>query len=283
METDGGGNVAEPVRTGALLDLAQAAGVDRRDAELLLAALMRVPRARLRAFEESEVDAFTRAMFGVGLQRLADGEPLAYITGVREFWSLPLTVSAAVLVPRPETELLVERCLAVLDAAPRTVADLGTGSGAIALALASRRPDAVVEAVDASAGALEVAAANARALGLAVAFRQGDWLNGVGETYDLIVSNPPYVAAADPHLAALTHEPLSALAAGPDGLDDLRVIAAAAPARLRPSGWLLLEHGHDQAGAVRTLLTTAGLAQAQSRHDLAGLDRCTAAQKLELA
>jgi release factor glutamine methyltransferase len=159
---------------------------------------------------------------------------------------------------------------------------LGTGSGAIALAIKKHRPEALVEAVDASAGALEVAAANAGALGLEVALRQACWLEGTTARYDLIVSNPPYVAAGDPHLAALRHEPPQALEAGPDGLDDIRTIVAHAPARLVHGGWLLLEHGHDQAGEVRHLFGEAGFHQVASRRDLAGIERCCGGQWLEL-
>jgi release factor glutamine methyltransferase len=161
------------------------------------------------------------------------------------------------------------------------VIDLGTGSGAIALAIRQARPDAQVEAVDRSADALAVAVANARRLGLPVRFRQASWLAGAGR-YDLVVSNPPYVAAGDPHLAALRHEPGEALVAGEDGLDDLRAIIAAAPAHLLPGGWLLLEHGWDQAGAVRALLAAAGFTEPTSREDLAGIARCSGGRLLEL-
>ena len=159
--------------------------------------------------------------------------------------------------------------------------DLGTGSGAIALAIQALRPDAHVEAVDRSAEALAVAAANAQRLGLRVVLRQANWLEGARH-YDLVVANPPYVAAADPHLAALRHEPLAALAAGADGLADLRAIIGAAPAHLRPGGWLLLEHGYDQAEAVRALLHAAGLVDVASRDDLAGIARCSGGRRLEL-
>jgi len=213
------------------------------------------------------------------LARRLAGEPMAYITGVKEFFGLPLQVDARVLDPRPDTETLVDWALEVIAplASPRVV-DLGTGSGAIALALQSQRADAQVLAVDASADALAVAQANAQRLGLPVRFQHGNWLHGVEGIFDAIVSNPPYIAAADPHLAALTHEPLQALASGSDGLDDIRTIVAQAPARLASGGWLLLEHGYDQAEAVQALLVAQGFAQVQSRNDLAGIARCTGGQ-----
>lgn len=212
-------------------------------------------------------------------RRLA-GEPLAYLTGEKAFHGLTLRVDARVLDPRDDTETLVDWALALLPAdAPRRVLDLGTGSGAIALAIAQQRPLAQVVAVDASADALAVARANAERLGLRVDMRLGDWLTPVaGERLDLIVSNPPYIADTDPHLPALAHEPRQALVSGADGLDDIRRIVAQAPAHLAPGGWLLLEHGWDQAGAVRDLLGAAGFAQVQSRRDLAGIERCSGGQ-----
>jgi release factor glutamine methyltransferase len=270
----------------AALAQAGAAGVERLDAQLLLLHALGRPaadRGWLIAHDDDVLAPEAAQAFARLCARRARGEPLAYLVGTKEFFGLVLAVDARVLVPRPETEHLAEWALEVLQGLPDPrVIDLGTGSGAIALALASRRPDARIEAVDASAAALEVASANARALGLRVAFRQGDWLEGSSGPYDAIVSNPPYVAAADAHLAALSHEPLSALAAGPDGLDDLRTIARLAPPRLRPGGWLLLEHGHDQAPAVRTLLQAAGLTEVHSRPDLAGIPRCTGGRRLEL-
>ena len=211
-------------------------------------------------------------------RRLA-GEPMAYITGTKEFFGLPLQVDARVLDPRPDTETLVEWALELLQGqvTPRVV-DLGTGSGAIALALKSQCPCAIVEAVDYSTDALVVARTNAQRLQLDVRFSQGSWLEPVQGQYDLIVSNPPYIAAADPHLAALRHEPHSALASGADGLEDIRAIIAQSTQHLLPGGWLLLEHGYDQAQAVCALLTQAGFSHAQSRHDLAGIARCTGAQ-----
>ena len=204
---------------------------------------------------------------------------MAYLTGRKEFYGLPLQVDARVLDPRPDTETLVDWALEVIAplASPRVV-DLGTGSGAIALALQSQRTDAQVLAVDASTDALAVAQANAERLGLPVQFHQADWLAGVEGPFDAIVSNPPYIPSADPHLAALTHEPLQALASGADGLEDIRTIVAQAPTHLRPGGWLLLEHGYDQAQAMQALLATHGFAQVQSRNDLAGIARCTGGQ-----
>lgn len=219
-------------------------------------------------------------------QRRLSGEPVAYLLGHKEFWGLPLAVDARVLVPRPDTETLVEWALEVIDAMGASAAtstgphvlDLGTGSGAIALALAHARPAMHVVAVDRSADALEVAACNAQRLGLAVDFRQANWLEGAPTGLNLIVSNPPYIADADPHLAALAHEPRAALAAGPDGLADLRSIIVAAPSHLAAGGWLLLEHGWDQADAVCALLAGAGFGLVQCRCDLAGHLRCSGGQ-----
>ena len=267
--------------------LAQAAtlGLARLDAQLLLLHLLGRPaadRAWLIAHDDDALDGGDRRRYEDLCRRRLDGEPVAYLTGEKEFFGLQLAGDARVLVPRPDTETLVEWALEVLRELPSPrIVDLGTGSGAIALALQSARPDAHVEAVDRSAEALAVAADNARRLGLPVAFREGNWLEGAG-TYDLVVGNPPYVAAGDPHLQSLRHEPLSALAAGPDGLDDLRAIAAAAPGHLRAGGWLLLEHGHDQAHAVCGLLTAAGLTDVASRNDLAGISRCSGGRRLEL-
>lgn len=221
---------------------------------------------------------------GTHLQALATrrlaGEPMAYLTGEKAFHGLTLRVDARVLDPRDDTETLVDWALALLPAdAPCRVLDLGTGSGAIALAVARQRPLARVMAVDASEDALTVAMDNARRLGLHADFRLGDWFAPVaGGRFDLIVSNPPYIAEADPHLPALMHEPRQALVSGIDGLDDIRSIVAQASAHLAPGGWLLLEHGWDQAGAVRDLLSAAGFAQVQSRCDLAGIERCSGGQ-----
>jgi release factor glutamine methyltransferase len=261
-------------------------GLDRLDAQLLLMhALGRSPTDRgwLLAHDTDEVTAPQQDAYRSLCERRATGEPLAYIVGQKEFHGLVLHVDARVLVPRPDTETLVDWALEILAPldAPRVI-DLGTGSGAIALAIKKELPDAAVDGVDASEGALQVAASNARRLGLEVKFQQGSWLDGIEERFDLVVSNPPYVAAADPHLPALRHEPLQALASGPDGVDDIRAIVAQAPHRLVTGGWLLLEHGHDQAAAVRALLQVAGFAYVASRRDLAGIERCSGGKWLEL-
>jgi len=263
------------------LQAAGTLGLERLDAQLLLLYVLGRPahdRAWLLAHDTDPLDAATLERLHGLARRRAAGEPLAYLVGEKEFFGLPLAVDARVLVPRPDTETLVEWALERLAGQPApTVLDLGTGSGAIALALQHARPDAQVTAVDASAGALEVARGNAARLGLPLRFLQGDWCAALdsAERFDLIASNPPYIAAADGHLAALVHEPLSALAAGADGLDDLRRIVAQAPAHLAPGGWLLLEHGWDQAAAVRELLQAAGFDAVQSRQDLAGIERCS--------
>jgi len=261
---------------------AQGMGLDRIDAQLLhLLALRRDlhDRAWLLAHDTDELSATVLERLEPLLQRRLDGEPLAYITGSKDFFGLPLLVDSRVLDPRPDTETLVEWALEHMPAdASCDVIDLGTGSGAIALALQQQRPLARVSAVDASADALAVAQTNAERLKLAVHFIQSHWLQSVEGTFDLIVSNPPYIRTDDPHLAALRHEPLQALASGPDGLDDIRTIIEQAPARLKRGSWLLLEHGYDQAASVRNLFTRAGWKNVQSRQDLAGIERCTGAQ-----
>ena len=261
---------------------AQAQGLARIDAQLLLLHALGRPdasRAWLLAHDSDALPADAHARFAALCQRRAAGEPVAYLRGTKEFYGLQLQVDARVLDPRPDTETLVDWALELLAplTAPR-VLDLGTGSGAIALALQHQRADAQVSAVDASADALAVAQANAKRLGLPVQFARGNWLHGVAGQFDVIVSNPPYIAAADPHLAALRHEPLQALASGADGLDDIRSIVAQAPSHLLPGGWLLLEHGWEQAEAVQALLRSAGFAEVQSRKDLAGIVRCSGAQ-----
>ena len=265
-----------------LLRDAGAPGASRADAQrLLLHALGREAseRAWLLAHGDEAVPAENEVRFQALMQRLRDGEPMAYLIGSQDFYGLELDVDARVLVPRPDTETLVDWALEVLPAtASADVLDLGTGSGAIALAIRQQRGQARVTAVDRSADALDVARANAQRLGLDVRFLPGNWLEGVSDHYDLIVSNPPYVAQDDAHLPALRHEPEQALVAGQDGLDDLRRIASGAGARLRPGGWLLLEHGWNQAGAVRELLASQGYEGISSRKDLAGIERCTGGQ-----
>jgi release factor glutamine methyltransferase len=213
------------------------------------------------------------------LRRLS-GEPLAYLTGRKEFFGLDLQVDDRVLVPRPDTEALVNWALELLDGQQR-VLDMGTGSGAIALALKASKPTLHVHASDFSADALAVARSNARRLKLDVSSSQGAWFAALSASeapFDCIVSNPPYIAERDPHLSALEFEPSLALTSGSDGLDDLRRIISQAPKHLVPGGWLLLEHGYDQAQAVRNLLTASGFVQVQSRHDLAGIERCSGGQ-----
>lgn len=265
------------------LSTALSQGLARIDAQILLLHVLGRAghdRAWLITHDTDTLPLATAAQFEALCQRRLAGVPVAYLTGSKAFYGLELQVDERVLDPRPDTETLVDWALEVLahQPAPRVV-DLGTGSGAIALALQQQRPDAQVLAVDASTDALIVARSNATHLGLPVHFHHGHWLQGLAGGFDAIVSNPPYIAAADPHLAALTHEPLAALASGADGLDDLRSIIAQAPAHLAPGGWLLLEHGHDQADTVGALLHAAGLEQVQNRKDLAGIVRCSGGQK----
>ena len=262
---------------------AQAQGLERIDAQWLLLHVLGQPdagRAWLIAHGDDALSNAQSEHFSALCARRAAGEPVAYLTGHKGFYGLNLQVDARVLDPRPDTETLVDWALERLAGhpAPR-VLDLGTGSGAIALALAHARPDATVLAVDASADALAVARANAERLRLPVQFAQSDWFSAVPGPFDLIVSNPPYIAERDPHLPALRHEPLAALVAGADGLRDLSTIAAAAPTHLVPGGWLLLEHGWDQAEAVQTLLRTQGFEEVQTRNDLAGIGRCSGARR----
>lgn len=268
-----------PSTAAEMLAAAAALGVQRLDAQLLLLHVLgrsSKDRAWLLAHDTDALAESAWLRFAELCARRVAGEPVAYLAGEKEFHGLGLLVDARVLVPRPDTETLVDWALQCLEGctAP-SVIDLGTGSGAIALAIRHARPDAQVTAVDASADALAVARANAQRLGLAVRFIEADWLDGAGSGYDLVVSNPPYVAAGDAHLAALRHEPPGALVSGPDGLDDIRRIVQAAPQHLRDGGWLLLEHGYDQAARVRELLAARGFAEVQSRDDLAGIARCS--------
>ena len=262
---------------------AQALGLPRLDAQvLLLHALGRAPqeRAWLLTHGDDPLDASVQATFASYAQRRLNTEPVAYITGYKEFFGLMLHVDKRALDPRADTETLVEWALSCLaDVAQPELVDLGTGSGAIALALKHARPDASVSAVDASADALAVASANAERLALPVDFHLGSWLAPLsGRTFDALVCNPPYVAGNDEHLAALKHEPLSALVSGADGLDDIRTIVRDATRHLKPKGWLLFEHGYDQAHDVQSLLSNQGFVNVQSRPDLAGILRCTGGQ-----
>jgi len=277
MAEHAGGSSASMARA---LAGACSAGIDRLDAQLLLLHALdksAAERAWLVAHDQDALPAVAAARFTALCARRAQGEPLAYLLGQKEFFGLTLAVDARVLIPRPDTETLVNWALTLLPAAPSSakVLDLGTGSGAVALALKHARPHSAVLAIDASEQALCVARANALSLGLDVRMTSSCWLESVSGVFDLIVSNPPYVREGDPHLAALGHEPLQALTAGADGLDDLRQIIAQAPAHLADGGWLLLEHGYDQADAVSLLLRDGGFEAVSSRPDLAGILRCT--------
>lgn len=255
----------------------RSSGIDARDARILLAAATGFSEASVLAFPEKALAPETEARALDFFSRRRRGEPVAYILGRKEFYGLELAVNAAVLIPRPETELLVELAL---QRPFSTVLDLGTGSGAIALALKKARPPARVVAVEASAAALVVARRNAIKHALDIEFRHGRWLDAVaGERFELIVSNPPYVPASDPHLADLGYEPREALVAGADGLDAIREIVLAAPAHLDPRGWLLVEHAMGQDGAVREVLSTGGLEDVQSWPDLAGIARVSGGKR----
>jgi release factor glutamine methyltransferase len=249
-----------------------------REVELLLGHALGRDRAWLYAHADDALDAADAVRFHSLLMRRAAGEPIAYLTGRREFWSLDLAVTPDVLIPRPETELLVELVLQrVAQSVQVHIADLGTGSGAIALALALERPHARVLATDSSAAALTVARGNAGRLKIgSVEFALGDWCAALGKRkFDLIVSNPPYIAAGDVHLGQgdLRFEPRAALASGADGLEAIRAIVSGAPTRLQPGGWLLFEHGHEQGIAARDLLGKSGFVEVFTERDLEGRER----------
>lgn len=242
---------------------------------ILLCHALQLPRVALITQAERALTSEEAGTLAGLVQRRLDGEPIAYIVGEREFFGLPFRVSPAVLIPRPDTELIVELALARM--APRArLLDMGTGSGAIAVALAHTRPDATVTALDVSDAALDIAQANAAANGARVRFLRSDWYAALGEErFDLIASNPPYIASGDRHLSEgdLRFEPTGALTDHADGLSALRIIVDGACAHLEPGGWLLLEHGYDQAEAVRALLAARGFTEVQSWRDLAGIER----------
>ncbi|HEX5476363.1 MAG TPA: peptide chain release factor N(5)-glutamine methyltransferase [Burkholderiales bacterium] len=254
-----------------------ASGLERREARLLLAEAAGMSPARVIAFAEEILSPESRARFDAFCARRRAGEPIAYILGRQEFYGLEFSIDPAVLIPRPETELLVELAL---QKGFGSLVDLGTGCGAIAIAAKKHRPGARVVAVEASAAALAVARRNAASLEAGIDFRHGRWCEPLaGESFDLIAANPPYVAAADPHLLDLGFEPRGALVAGEDGLEAIRVIAQSAPPHLLPGGWLLLEHGLGQDAQVRTLLEAAGLGEVASWPDLGGIPRVSGGKR----
>lgn len=272
---------ALPLTVAGALQAAQRAGVDRLDAHLLLAHVLGQRRTWLLTHDDEPLNPAQDEWWRSALARRAAGEPLAYLLGAKDFFGLTLQVGPSVLIPRPDTETLVAWAIEILQ--PRTAAapspfvlDLGTGSGAIALALKRSRSDARVVATDKSEAALALARANGHRLGLAVEWRLGDWwVPAEHDRFDLVLSNPPYIAADDPHLEALRHEPAAALVSGADGLSALRLIIAAAPSHLLSNAWLIVEHGYEQAPAVRTLFNSAGFEGVSTRTDLAGQPRCT--------
>ncbi len=267
-----------------MLHRARALGVERLDVQRLLAHVLTRPRSWLAAHDDATLDAVQSTVVLAALERLAADAPLAYVLGEQEFHGLVLHVNADVLVPRPDTEVLVDWALQLLAgelapiAHPRVV-DLGTGSGAIALAVQHAHRAATVLATDISIAALEMASANATRLGLNVSTLASPWWAALGDRrFHLALSNPPYIAGGDPHLGALRHEPMLALTPGGDGLSALRQIIGGAAEHLEPRGWLLLEHGYDQADAVRTLLRERDFSGIETRRDLGGRLRCTGGQ-----
>ena len=263
------------------LERARALGIERLDAQLILAGQLGQSRAWLIAHDEAPLSPERAQAVEAAYARRSAGEPLAYLLGAQEFHGLSLQVDARVLVPRPDTETIVDWALDLLASRDGArVVDLGTGSGAIALAVKRHCPAAHVYATDLSRDALDVARANAVRLGLGVTFVGGSWWSALGgERFDLVLSNPPYVAEGDPHLPALRHEPVAALTSGRDGLDALRAIADGAPAHMNEGAWLLLEHGYDQADAVQAILREAGFAGVATRRDAGGRARVTGAHR----
>jgi len=264
-----GHTLGEALRTSPLAPL---------ETRILLCHTLDITRVQLITQSERVLDAAEAARLDALVARREAGEPVAYLIGMREFFGLPFQVTPDVLIPRPETELLVELALERLPPAGHLL-DMGTGSGAIAVTVAHTRPDASVAALDASEPALQVARANAIACGVTVDFRLSDWYAGLDATarYDVIASNPPYIMEGDHHLSEgdLRFEPIDALTDHADGLSDLRTLVKGAQAHLKPGGWLLMEHGYDQSAAVRALLTNQGFSDVQSWADLAGIERVT--------
>lgn len=267
----------------AIRQLADTSDSPRLDAALLLAQVLEKSPSHLQAWPEKTVATTQQQQFRELLNRRIAGEPVAYLLGVREFWSQSLRVSPATLIPRPDTERLVEAALEKIPAdRVCDVLDFGTGTGAIALAIAGERPQIRMTATDNSPEALDIARENAARLGLPIRFREGDWWHAVtGETFDFICSNPPYIPEHDPHLAEgdVRFEPRSALVSGKDGLDAIRSILAGVPTGLRSGGWIFIEHGHDQGEPVAALLRKTGLHSVQTLHDLAGKTRVCIGQQ----
>jgi release factor glutamine methyltransferase len=273
--------VAQTLQSGART-LSSRSDSPRLDAELLLGKVLGLPRSGLIARNDELVGVEREQAYALLIARRLQGAPVAYLTGTREFWSMPLTVTPAVLVPRPETELLVELALELVPASSSaeqacSLLDLGTGSGAIALAIASERPRSRITGIDVSQPALDIARHNSLSLGLPhIDWRLGSWFEAVpGERFDVIVANPPYVAAADPALQLLSAEPAIALCAGPTGLEALAAIAGGAASHLHERGWLILEHGSDQAPLVAQLLERHGFTGVRSHLDFSGKPRVT--------
>jgi release factor glutamine methyltransferase len=268
------------------LQTARAQGLDSLDAQVLLANILQKPRTWLLAHDDEKLDVAAQHAFDQGLKRRCNGEPLAYVLGQKEFHGLMLQVNAHVLVPRPETEVLVDWACEILqrdlsDESSPDVIDLGTGSGAIALALAAQHPHAKLCATDVSGEALAVARANAAQHGLKIETQQGSWWQALAANrrFHLAVSNPPYIVAGDVHLDVLRFEPLSALSPGEDGLSALRSLIENAPVHLHDGAWLLLEHGFDQAQQVQEIFHQKGWRCVQTRNDLSGQPRCTGARR----
>lgn len=265
----------------SIAELLRQPPIDALEARILLSHALGLSRVQLITRSEHPLDAEQAQHLTALFRRRMAGEPIAYLVGEREFFGLMLHTTPDVLIPRPETELLVELALQYLPQGGR-VLDLGTGSGAIAIAIAHQRPDAKLMASDRSSAALQVAARNASRHGVQVTFVESDWYSSIpAQPFDLIVSNPPYIVAGDPHLSQgdLRHEPIDALTDHGDGLGALRQIVAGAATRLVPGGWLLMEHGYDQAAAVRSLLQSAGCAEVQSWQDLAGIERVSGGRR----